>query len=76
MKRSILILAAAVLSLVCYGSDSLKVFYRIRLDQDIDKAAQRLVVLGLEKADEAEADYVLTLTEVPLMLPTASGLRC
>ena len=59
MKRSILILAAAVLSLVCYGSDSLKVFYHIRLDQDIDKAAQRLVVLGLEKADEAEADYVL-----------------
>ena len=59
MKRSILILAAAVLSLVCYGSDSLKVFYRIRLDQDIDKAAQRLVVLGLEKANEAEADYVL-----------------
>ena len=59
MKRSILILAAAILSLVCYGSDSLKVFYRIRLDQDIDKAAQRLVVLGLEKADEAEADYVL-----------------
>ena len=59
MKRSILILAAAVLSLVCYGSESLKVFYRIRLDQDIDKAAQRLVVLGLEKADEAEADYVL-----------------
>ena len=59
MKRSILILAAAVLSLVCYGSDSLKVFYRIRLDQDIDKAAQRLVVLGLDKADEAEADYVL-----------------
>ncbi|MBR5568820.1 MAG: nodulation protein NfeD [Bacteroidales bacterium] len=59
MKRSILILAAAILSLVCYGSDSLKVFYRIRLDQDIDKAAQRLVVLGLEKAEEAEADYVL-----------------
>lgn len=59
MKRSILILAAAVLSLVCYGSDSLKVFYRIRLDQDIDKAAQRLVVLGLDKANEAEADYVL-----------------
>ena len=51
MKRSILILAAAVLSLVCYGSDSLKVFYRIRLDQDIDKAAQRLVVLGLDKAN-------------------------
>ena len=59
MKRSILILAAAILSLVCYGSDSLKVFYRIRLDQDIDKSAQRLVVLGLEKAEEAEADYVL-----------------
>ena len=42
-----------------YASDSLSVVYRIRLDQNIDKAAQRLVVLGLEKAGEAEADYVL-----------------
>jgi len=35
------------------------VFYRIRLDGDIDAAAQRLVVLGLEKATEADADYVM-----------------
>ena len=42
-----------------YCSDSLSVFYRIRLDQDIDPSAQRLVVLGLEKAAEAKADYVL-----------------
>ena len=42
-----------------YCSDSLSVFYHIRLDQDIDPSAQRLVVLGLEKAAEAEADYVL-----------------
>ena len=41
------------------ASDSLTVFYRIRLDQDIDQSAQRLVTLGLEKASEADADYVL-----------------
>lgn len=41
------------------AADSTTVFYRIRLAQDIDKAAQRLVVKGLEKAAEAQADYVL-----------------
>ena len=41
------------------AADSTSVFYRIRLDKDIDKASQRLVVKGLEKAHEAQADYVL-----------------
>lgn len=45
------------ISAIC--SDSLSVFYRIRLDGDIDASAQRYVVLGLEKAAEAGADYVL-----------------
>lgn len=52
-----------ILSLAACGlmhaSDSLTVFYRIRLDMDIDKAAQRKVVSGLEKAEAAGADYVL-----------------
>ena len=34
-------------------------FYRIRLDSDIDKAAERLVSKGLGKALGAEADYVI-----------------
>ena len=42
-----------------FCNDSLAVIYRIRLDQDIDKSSQRLVTLGLEKATEASADYVL-----------------
>lgn len=48
-----------MLSLPALCSDSLAVFYRIRLDRDIDQAAQRLVTLGLEKASETDADYVL-----------------
>ena len=59
MKRFIMIFAAMMACVAAGASDSLNVFYRIRLDQDIDPAAQRLVVLGLEKAAEAEADYVL-----------------
>ena len=35
------------------------IFYRIRLDADIDKAAERLVSKGLEKAREADADYII-----------------
>ena len=60
MKRvfSIVALFCAFSALVA-ASDTTTVFYRIRLAQDIDKAAQRLVVKGLEKAVEAEADYVL-----------------
>ena len=39
--------------------DSLSVFYRIRLDRDIDKAAERIISYGLEKAVEADADYII-----------------
>ena len=59
MKRFLLALTCVLFSVSAYCSDSLSVFYRIRLDQDIDPSAQRLVVLGLEKAVKAEADYVL-----------------
>ncbi|MBO5709837.1 MAG: nodulation protein NfeD [Bacteroidales bacterium] len=59
MKRFLLALTCFFFSISAYCSDSLSVFYRIRLDQDIDPSAQRLVVLGLEKAAKAEADYVL-----------------
>ena len=59
MKRLLALFAAMTLALSMYASDSLAVFYRIRMDMDIDKAAQKLLVTGLEKADEAGADYVL-----------------
>lgn len=59
MKRYLLALIGLATCVFAYCTDSLSVFYRIRLDQDIDPSAQRLVVLGLEKATEAEADYVL-----------------
>lgn len=59
MKRLTALIAMLLISLSAFCSDSLSVFYRIRLDGDIDVAAQRLVVLGLEKATEANADYVL-----------------
>lgn len=59
MKRFLTILLTVVLSVSVSAGDSLKVFYRMRLDQDIAPAARRLVTLGLEKAAEAEADYVL-----------------
>lgn len=61
MKR-FLLLFAAFFSVVIMSADSIgdeTLFYRIRLDQDIDKSAQRLVVLGLEKSLEAGADYVM-----------------
>ena len=59
MRRFIVILAFLLMSISAFCTDSLTVFYRIRLDQDIDQSSQRLVTLGLEKALEAEADYVL-----------------
>ena len=52
MKRFLLALICVLIGVSAYCSDSLSVFYRIRLDQDIDPSAQRLVVLGLEKAAE------------------------
>ena len=59
MKRTALILSLIMMHLCAYASDSLSVIYRIRLDSDIDKSTQRLVTLGLEKATEAGADYVM-----------------
>ncbi len=57
--RRILFLIAFILTQSAFAADTLSVIYRIRLDSDIDKAAQRLVTLGLEKADKAGADFVL-----------------
>ena len=59
MKRIILIFSLILIQLCAYAGDSLSVVYRIRLDSDIDKSSQRLVTLGLEKAREAGADYVM-----------------
>ncbi|MBE6233835.1 MAG: nodulation protein NfeD [Bacteroidales bacterium] len=60
MKRLITLIGALLCSCVAaFCSDSLAVIYRIRLDQDIDKSSQRLVVSGLEKASAAGADYVM-----------------
>ena len=59
MKKFIAFIFALMLYISAFGSDSLTVFYRIRVDQDIDLSSQRLVTLGLEKAREAKADYVM-----------------
>lgn len=59
MRGCLVFLSFLLMSLQAFASDSLTVIYRIRLDQDIDKSSQRLVTLGLEKATEASADYVL-----------------
>jgi membrane-bound serine protease (ClpP class) len=59
MKRFFVLICLLAITLASFAADSLKVFYRIRLDQDIDVSAQRLVVLGLDKAAKADADYVL-----------------
>jgi len=59
MKRLFIILFSLFITIDVFCSDSLTVVYRIRLDQDIDKASQRLVCLGLEKAVGHDADYVL-----------------
>ena len=59
MKHLFALLSALLLSVMLNASDSLTVFYRIRLDHDIDPSSQRLVTLGLEKAVATEADYIL-----------------
>lgn len=59
MKPILTFLLTFMTVLSAYGADSLSVIYRIRLDQDIDQSSQRLVTLGLEKAREAGADYIL-----------------
>lgn len=59
MKRVLLVISFIFAQVCSFATDSLSVVYRIRLDSDIDKSAQRLVTLGLEKADKAGADYVM-----------------
>lgn len=59
MRHILAILLAFAASITVSGEDVGTLFYRIRLDRDIDRAAQRMVVLGLEKASEAGADWVL-----------------
>ena len=59
MKHLFICFLSLLYAVTVFGNDSTRVFYRIRLDQDIDKAAQRLVVSGLKKAEEASADYIL-----------------
>ena len=59
MKRFLTIFSTLLISVSAFCTDSLTVFYRIRLDQDIDPSSLRLVTLGLEKAEQAGADYVI-----------------
>lgn len=59
MKRLALIISLILIQISVFATDSLTVIYRIRLDSDIDKSAQRLITLGLEKADKAGADFVM-----------------
>ena len=59
MKRIIITIVALTMSAMLYATDSLAVFYRIRLNQDVDPSSQRLVTLGLDKAAQAQADYVM-----------------
>lgn len=59
MKKFFTLFSSIILCIGAFASDSLTVFYRIRLDQNIDPAARRLVTLGLEKGAAADADYIL-----------------
>ena len=59
MKHILSFCLALAFSLASFANDSSAVFYRIRLDQNIDKAAERLVVKGLQNAQKCNADYVL-----------------
>ena len=59
MKKFFTLFSSLILCIGAFAADSLTIFYRIRLDQNIDPAARRLVTLGLEKAAAADADYIL-----------------
>ena len=59
MKHILIAIVCLFASFAAFCQDSLTVFYRIRLDQDIDKSSERLVSIGLEKALKAESDYVI-----------------
>ena len=59
MKYLISFISAFCICCSVFGNDTKTIFYRIRLDQDIDPSSQRLVTVGLEKAREAKADYII-----------------
>ncbi len=59
MKYLISFISALCICCSVFGNDTMTIFYRIRLDQDIDPSSQRLVTVGLEKAREAKADYII-----------------
>lgn len=59
MKYLISFISALFICCSVFGNDTKTIFYRIRLDQDIDPSSQRLVTVGLEKAREAKADYII-----------------
>ena len=59
MKRILVVILSALVSLNAFSNESALLIYRIRLDQDIDKSSQRLVSMGLEKGITAGADYFL-----------------
>ena len=59
MKYLLSIIPTLLISFSAFCNDTLTVFYRIRLDQDINSASRYQVTAGLEKAAEAEADYVI-----------------
>ena len=59
MKYLISFISAFCICCSVFGNDTKTIFYRIRLDQDIDPSSQRLVTVGLEKARDAKADYII-----------------
>ena len=59
MKYLLSLISTILISFSAFCNDTLTVFYRIRLDQDINSASRYQVTAGLEKAAEAEADYVI-----------------
>ncbi|MFA6593615.1 MAG: NfeD family protein [Bacteroidales bacterium] len=57
-KISLSFLMMFVLSVVSYSAEK-SVIYHIRLDSEINALAQKTVVMGLQKANEANADYII-----------------
>lgn len=59
MKYILAIISGLLMSVSAICNDTTTIFYRIRLEEDINQSSQHLVTLGLEKARAAEADYVI-----------------
>ena len=59
MKYILAIISGLLMSVSAICNDTTTIFYRIRLEEDINQSSQHLVTLGLEKARVAEADYVI-----------------